>query len=45
MGALAPAFLAGLAAIAIPVLVHLIHRERKEYEDARARELEAASEV
>jgi hypothetical protein len=30
MGALAPAFLAGLAAIAIPVLVHLIHRERKE---------------
>ena len=30
MGALAPAFLAGLAALAIPVLVHLIHRERKE---------------
>lgn len=30
MGALAPAFLAGLAAIAIPVLIHLIHRERKE---------------
>ena len=30
MGALAPAFLAGLAAIAIPLLVHLIHRERKE---------------
>jgi len=30
MGALAPAFLAGLAAIAIPVLIHMIHRERKE---------------
>ena len=30
MGMLAPAFLAGLAALAIPVLVHLIHRERKE---------------
>jgi hypothetical protein len=27
---LVPAFLAGLAAIAIPVLVHLRHRERKE---------------
>src|SRR5690606_36730651 len=27
---LAPAFLAGLAAIAIPVLVHLRHRERSE---------------
>jgi len=30
MGLLAPAFLAGLAAIAIPVLLHLIHRERRE---------------
>ncbi|MEX2178120.1 MAG: BatA domain-containing protein [Gemmatimonadaceae bacterium] len=30
MGVLAPAFFAGLAAIAIPILVHLIHRERKE---------------
>ena len=30
MGLLAPAFLAGLTAIAIPILVHLIHRERKE---------------
>ena len=27
---LVPAFLAGLAAIAIPVFVHLRHRERKE---------------
>src|SRR4029453_1640872 len=27
---LAPIFLAGLAAIAIPILVHLIQRERKE---------------
>jgi len=30
MGILAPAFLAGLAAISIPVLIHLIHRERRE---------------
>lgn len=30
MGLLAPAFLAGLAAISIPVLLHLIHRERRE---------------
>jgi hypothetical protein len=30
MGALAPAFLAGLMAIAIPVLIHMIHRERRE---------------
>ena len=29
MNFLAPAFLAGLAAIAVPVLIHLIHRERK----------------
>ncbi len=29
MGFLAPAFVAGLAALAIPVLVHMIHRERK----------------
>ena len=29
MSFLAPAFLAGLAAIAVPVLIHLIHRERK----------------
>jgi Aerotolerance regulator N-terminal/von Willebrand factor type A domain len=29
MGFLAPAFIAGLAALAIPVLIHLIHRERK----------------
>lgn len=29
MGFLAPAFAAGLAALAIPVLIHLIHRERK----------------
>ncbi len=29
MGFLAPAFMAGLAALAIPVLIHLIHRERK----------------
>ena len=27
---LVPAFLAGLAALAIPILVHLRHRERKE---------------
>jgi len=26
---LAPAFLAGLAAIAVPVIIHLIHRERR----------------
>jgi Aerotolerance regulator N-terminal/von Willebrand factor type A domain len=30
MGFLAPFFLAGLAAIAVPVLIHLINRERKE---------------
>ncbi len=30
LGFLAPLFLAGLAALAIPVLVHLTHRERKE---------------
>jgi hypothetical protein len=30
MGLLAPAFLAGLMAIAIPVVIHLIHRERRE---------------
>jgi hypothetical protein len=29
MNFLAPAFLAGLAAIAVPILIHLIHRERK----------------
>lgn len=29
MNFLAPAFLAGLAAIAVPVIIHLIHRERK----------------
>src|SRR5215475_6988996 len=29
MNFLAPAFLAGIAAIAIPVLIHLINRERK----------------
>ena len=29
MGFLAPAFIAGLAALAIPVVIHLIHRERK----------------
>src|SRR5215212_8798275 len=29
MNFLAPAFFAGLAAIAIPVIIHLIHRERK----------------
>lgn len=29
MGFLAPAFIAGFAALAVPVLVHLIHRERK----------------
>src|SRR6478735_1958187 len=29
MNFLAPAFLAGLAAIAVPVLIHLINRERK----------------
>jgi hypothetical protein len=29
MSFLAPAFLAGLAAIAVPVIIHLIHRERK----------------
>lgn len=27
---LAPAFLAGLAAVAVPILIHLTHRERKE---------------
>ncbi|MEK7401182.1 MAG: BatA domain-containing protein [Gemmatimonadota bacterium] len=30
MGILAPAFLAGLLAIAIPVLIHMINRERRE---------------
>jgi hypothetical protein len=30
MNFLAPAFFAGLAALAIPVLIHLINRERKE---------------
>jgi hypothetical protein len=30
MSFLAPLFFAGLAALAIPVLIHLIHRERKE---------------
>lgn len=30
MGLLAPAFLAGLLAISIPVLIHMIHRERRE---------------
>jgi hypothetical protein len=29
MNFLAPAFLAGLVAIAVPILIHLIHRERK----------------
>src|SRR6185312_4051047 len=29
MGFLAPAFLAGLAAIAVPVIIHLINRERR----------------
>src|SRR3954468_5011814 len=29
MNFLAPAFLAGLAAVAVPVLIHLINRERK----------------
>ena len=29
MSFLAPLFLAGLAALAIPVLIHLIQRERK----------------
>ncbi|MGH7688588.1 MAG: BatA domain-containing protein, partial [Gemmatimonadaceae bacterium] len=29
MGFLAPAFMAGFAALAIPVAIHLIHRERK----------------
>src|SRR5918911_3420223 len=27
---LTPAFLAGLAALAVPIIVHLIHRERRE---------------
>ncbi len=30
MGLLAPLFIAGLLAIAIPIIVHLVHRERKE---------------
>jgi hypothetical protein len=30
MGLLAPIFLAGILAVAIPILVHLVHRERKE---------------
>lgn len=30
MGLIAPAFLAGLMAIAVPVLIHMIHRERRE---------------
>jgi len=30
MGILAPAFLGGLLAIAIPVVIHMIHRERRE---------------
>src|ERR1043166_9153110 len=29
MNFLAPAFLAGLAAISVPVIIHLIHRERR----------------
>src|SRR5512146_1172999 len=29
MNFLAPAFLAGLAAIAVPVIIHMIHRERR----------------
>src|SRR3954466_13269438 len=29
MNFLAPAFLAGLAAVAVPVIIHLINRERK----------------
>ncbi|MFI5170391.1 MAG: BatA domain-containing protein [Vicinamibacterales bacterium] len=30
MGFLAPAFLLGLLALAVPVLIHLVHRERRE---------------
>lgn len=30
MGLLAPLFIAGLLAVAIPIVVHLVHRERKE---------------
>lgn len=30
MGLLAPLFLAGILAVAIPIFVHLVHRERKE---------------
>ena len=30
MGLLAPLFLAGLLAVAVPIVVHLVHRERKE---------------
>jgi hypothetical protein len=30
MGLIAPAFLAGLLAIAVPVVIHMIHRERRE---------------
>ena len=30
LSVLAPWFLAGLAALGVPVLVHLVHRERKE---------------
>lgn len=30
MGLLAPLFMAGLLAVAIPIIVHLVHRERKE---------------
>ena len=30
MGWIAPAFLAGLLAIAVPVVIHMIHRERRE---------------
>ena len=42
MNFLAPAFLAGIAAVAVPILIHLINRERKvviefpSIEDARA---------
>ena len=30
MAFLAPLFLAGLAALVVPILVHLTHKERKE---------------
>ena len=45
MNFLAPAFLAGLAAIAIPVIIHLIHRERKRRRRVSVADVPAAHSV